>query len=225
MLSRLTNLVAWVLALNFLCAAGGVAYLVATKKLDKAKVQEIRTLILAPATQPTTQPTTAPTTQISPDAAPIVRLEAALAQAAGRPAPEQAEIVQTTFDTQNAMLERQLREIEDKKRQVDKAAAEVAEARRKLEEDRKQLSAKTDEASKLAEDKGFQETLTLYQSMAPKKAKELMKAMNDDVVVRYLRSMETRTATNILKEFKTPEEISRAQAIMEKMRQAQAEAN
>jgi hypothetical protein len=48
--------------------------------------------------------------------------------------------------------------------------------------------------------------------------------LDDDVVVRYLQAMEPRIAGGILKEFKTPDETSRAQSLLEKMRLANAKA-
>jgi flagellar motility protein MotE (MotC chaperone) len=220
----MTNVVLWVLALNFLAAAGGVGYLVAAKKLDREKVLAIRQVIAGPKPEPAMQPATQPTAQILPDETPITRLEAVLAQAAGRPAVEQSQIVQTAFDTQSAMLERRQREIEDQQRQLPKARDEFDAARKNFLQEQTQLTASKEEQARLAEDKGFQDTLALYQSMPPKKTKTLLMLMSDEVVVRYLQSMEPRQAGSILKEFKTPEEVTRAQAILEKMSRAQAEA-
>jgi hypothetical protein len=232
MIKKLGNVVVWVLALNFLAAAGGVGFLVATKKLNREKVHDIRTLLMdggtvAPATQPTTQPTTqaAVTAQDSPGDSPMLRLDQVLKGAAGRADGDAISQVQATFDTQNAVLERRLRELEDQRRQIEQAKQDIESDRKKLAAAQTQLTQQQQAQAKIAEDKGFQDTLTLYQAMPAKKVKDIFKTLNDDIVVRYLQSMETRQAGSILKEFKTPEETIRAQAILEKMRQATAKAS
>ena len=60
MIKKLFGVLTGVLALNFLCAVGGVGYLVATHKLDREKVHAIRDLIAGKpaATQPATGPAT-----------------------------------------------------------------------------------------------------------------------------------------------------------------------
>jgi flagellar motility protein MotE (MotC chaperone) len=223
MIKKLISLVSAVLAINFLIAAGGVGYLVYSGKVDKEKVQKIRELVMdsgdAPATQPTTQPA-----QELPPATPMMRLDDMLAKASGRPATEKIATVQTAFDAQMAVLERRAREVEDQRRQLAQAKADFETQRKSLIEEAKALRMQQEAQASLAEDKGFQDTLALYRSMPPKKTKDLFMTLDDDVVVRYLQAMEPRIAGGILKEFKTPDETSRAQSLLEKMRLANAKA-
>ncbi len=223
MVKKLINLVSAVLALNFLFAAGGVGYLVFAGKLDKEKVQEIRKLIIDEPAAATTQPATQPAQETSP-LAPILRLDEVLAKAAGRPAGEKLELVQNTYDAKGAILERRLRELEDQKRQLEQAKADYDAQRQKMLVEAEALKKLQEEQVRLANDKGFQDTLALYQAMPPKRTKDIFKTLPDETVVRYLQAMEPRQAGGILKEFKTPEETSRAQVILEKMRQANAKA-
>jgi len=223
MIKKLISLVSIVLALNLLLAVGGVGYLAFSGKLDKDKVQEIRKIIIGDDASATTQPTTQ-AAQEPPPVTPMLRLDDVLAKAAGRPPADRVEIVQSAYDAKSAVLERRLREIEDQKRQLEQAKADYDAQRKKLLAETDALKKQQDEQTKLVDDKGFQDTLALYQSMPAKRTKEIFKTLPDETVVRYLQAMEPRQAGSILKEFKTPEETSQAQAILEKMRQANAKA-
>ncbi len=223
MIKKLISLVSAVLAINFLLAAGGVGYLVFTGKVDKEKVQQIRELILASDEAPATQPTTQEAQDLPPKT-PMMRLDELLAVASGRPAAEKIATVQTAFDAQMAVLERRSREIEDQRRQLAQAKTDFEAQRKTLLTESEALRKQQEEQAKLAADKGFQDTLALYNSMPPKKTKDIFMSLEEDVVVRYLQAMEPRIAGGILKEFKTPDETSRAQGILEKMRLANAKA-
>jgi DNA-binding GntR family transcriptional regulator len=61
--------------------------------------------------------------------------------------------------------------------------------------------------------------------MPAKQVKSVFMTMTDETMIQYLRVMEPRTATKIMKEFKTPAETERIGKVMEKMRQAQASSN
>lgn len=223
MIKKLASLISAVLALNFLAAAGGIGYLVYVGKLDREKVQQIRELVLA-TDLPTTQPTTQPAQEL-PAPTPMMRLDELLAKAAGRPPAEKISTLQTAFDAQLAILERRGRELEDQRRQLAQAQADFESQRKRLLEQTETLRQREAEQARLAEDEGFQKTLALYQSLPPKKTKDIFLSLEDDVVVRYLQAMEPRIASGILKEFKTPDETSRAQALLEKMRLANAKAD
>src|SRR5687768_16333841 len=101
-MKRLLTVIAWTLALNFLAAAGGIAYLFKTQKLDHAKVDQVKQHVFTPATQPAAanEEVRDPTTQ------PTLKLEQMLAQVSGRSASEQVEFMQRTFDSQMALLDR-----------------------------------------------------------------------------------------------------------------------
>lgn len=223
MIKKLASLISAVLALNFLAAAGGIGYLVYVGKLDREKVRQIRELVLA-TDLPTTQPTTQPAQEL-PAPTPMMRLDELLAKAAGRPPAEKISTLQTAFDAQLAILERRGRELEDQRRQLAQAQADFESQRKRLLEQAETLRQREAEQARLAEDEGFQKTLALYQSLPPKKTKDIFLSLEDDVVVRYLQAMEPRIASGILKEFKTPDETSRAQALLEKMRLANAKAD
>jgi hypothetical protein len=62
--------------------------------------------------------------------------------------------------------------------------------------------------------------LQLYQSLPSAQVKKLFLSMEDDLVARYLQAMPTRQASKIIKEFETPEETVRLQAILERIRKS-----
>jgi hypothetical protein len=87
-----------------------------------------------------------------------------------------------------------------------------------------ELVTRQDEAARLATDKGFQDSLALYNTMPAKQVKQVFASLDDATVVRYLQNMQPRRAAQIVKEFKTPDEVQRIQRVLESMRRAQASA-
>lgn len=214
MKALITALIA-LLAVNFLVVAAGVAWLFQSGHADRDKVNAIREILFPATTQ--SSATSQPTTEESGPTA-SQRLQALLAKHAGRSAAEQVEIMQQTFDATAVQLDRREREVSDRERQVAIANAKLAEDRKRLEGERQQLTEQEKQADKLAADKGFQDTLNLYQAMPPKQVKGAFMAMDPSQAADYLDAMQPRTATKIIKEFKLPDEIDRMKQIMDKMR-------
>lgn len=220
MIRKLFNVLVLTLAMNFIALAGAVGWLFHSRKLDREKVTAIREMIFTEPPAPA-----APTTQ--PDAAttqPILQLEQLLSRQSGRSAGAQAEFIKESFDAQMTQLERRARELLDLQRQVDLAKAQLARDRTQLGQAESDLAAKQAQADKLAGDKGFQDSLALYTSMPAKQVKAIFMTLDEQTVVNYLQAMQPRTAAKIIKEFKSPEETSRIQSVLEKIRQAQASA-
>ncbi len=90
--------------------------------------------------------------------------------------------------------------------------------RGKLQQQQQNLTANQQEQTKLASDKGFQDSLELYTTMPPAQVKKIFMTLDDSAVQRYLEAMEPKPATKIIKEFKSPEELVRIQKILERMR-------
>ncbi|HEX2972502.1 MAG TPA: hypothetical protein VHP11_09215 [Tepidisphaeraceae bacterium] len=216
-MKKLWNVLILMLALNFLAAAGGVGWLYQRGAIDREKWKAIKAIMFPPAAAApaATQPSELPTTR------PMLKLEELLAKYAGHPPAEQLDYIRRAFDSQMAQLDRAYRGLVDLRQQVELAQQKLDRDRIALEEQRKQLQAREQEAQRLAVDKGFQDTLALYQSMPAKQVKSLFMTMDDDTLVQYLQAMDSRAAAKITKEFKTPQEIDRLKRIMDKLRQAQ----
>jgi hypothetical protein len=216
---KLFNVLVLTLAINFLAVCGIVAWLYKTGRLSPQNVEAIK-LVLFPAPAagaPATRPSDPATTQ------PSVRLEELLAKTAGKPAAEQLEYIRTSFDSRMAELDHAQRRLQALQQQVDSAQARVTRDREELQKDRAAVEAKQKESEKLATDKGFQDSLALYESLPGKQVKTIFMALEDETVIRYLQAMEPRAAGKITKEFKAPEEVERLKRLLEKMRQAPAE--
>jgi hypothetical protein len=216
-MKKLFSVLTALLAINFLAVAGGVGYLVQSKKLTKDSIAKIKDIVFAPADHgaPTTQPTEP---KGDPTTRPALRLEELLARKSGQTATEQVQFIQQAFDSQMAVLDRRTRELHDQKALIDKASAQLSKDRQDLERRQAELSDKQKEATRLAEDKGFQDSLALYNALPGKQVKTIFMTLDDTIIQQYLQAMEPRSATRIVKEFKSPEELARIQKVLERMR-------
>ena len=187
--------------------------------MDKAKFKQIREIVFPPP---------APAEQkesLADEAAtrPTVRLDELLAKMSGRPAGEQVELIQQTFDAQMLILDRRQRELMDLEKQVDLAKQKLAADRAAFEKDQAALNSREDESAKLAADKGFQDSLALYTAMPSKQVKTIFMTLDEVTVEHYLDAMDPRDAAKIIKEFKTPDETAFIQQVLERMRLASAD--
>jgi flagellar motility protein MotE (MotC chaperone) len=214
-MKKLIQVLVLVLALNFLAMAGGVGFLFAIGKVDKTKLGAMREMVFAPPPAPevvTTQPAAGPATQ------PTSKLDELLAKYSGRRAGEQIELIQQSVDAQAAALDRRDRELDNLKDQIVREKAELARKSAAIDAERKRIKDRENEQAALTADQGFQDSLKLYLAMQPKQAKANFMTMPEDTVVRYLQAMPPRTASKIIKEFKTPDEQDRIARVLERMR-------
>jgi superfamily II RNA helicase len=219
-MKRLFNVIVLTLAMNFLALAGAVGWIHQQSKIDRAKIAAIKAILLPKTanSQSTTKPTTGPATQ------PMLQLDELLAKAAGRSASEKVDAIHRAFDVQMGQLDRRQSDVLSLQRQVELAQQQLTRDRASLESQRKALDAREKQATRLAGDKGFQDSLTLYLSLPAKQVKTIFGGLDDTTVMNYLQAMPPRSATKIVKEFTSPDEIARIQKIMEQMRLAQASA-
>jgi hypothetical protein len=224
-MKKLFDVLVLTLAVNFVVLAVGVGWLYQSGRLNRAKAHAIREIVFPPSARAasTTQPSGSGTSlQDAATTQPILRLDELLArQTSGRSTAEQIEFLQRTFDAQTATLDRRQRELGDLERQVDLAKEQLARDRAAFDAERSALEAREQEASQLAADKGFQDSLARYQAMAGKQVKQIFMGLDDETVRRYLQAMEPRQAARVIKEFKTPDELARIQKVLEKMRLSQ----
>ncbi|HUB26061.1 MAG TPA: hypothetical protein VL992_11580, partial [Tepidisphaeraceae bacterium] len=204
--------IALALAINFLAVVGGVGYLWRSGHLDRDRITAIKALLYPPATQPT---------QSGPATQPTLSLDDLVRKAAGRPAEDQVEFLQRSFDARVAELDLRQRQLTDQQREVDLARQKLSDERSTLEKEKADLAAQQQAAAQEAGDTGFQDSLQLYVAMPPAKVKDIFMTLEDGVVVKYLEAMDPSKAGKVVKEFKTPDEMNRIQKILEKMRLAQ----
>ena len=219
-MKKILNVLALTLAINFLIVAGFVAWLSHDGRLDRARITAIKAILFPP--PPPEAPTSQPVTDQMSE--PTMKLEELLAKTAGRPAVEQLEYIRKSFDSQMAQLDRAHRELLDLNQQVEQARLKLNDERKALDEKEKKLADREQQAQHLASDQGFQNSLSLYETLPAKQVKTIFMGLEDAVVIQYLQAMESRTAARITKEFKSPEESERLKRLLERMRQPQATA-
>jgi flagellar motility protein MotE (MotC chaperone) len=211
---KLWNVFVLTLAVNFLAVVVAVAHLYNDGRLDRRRIDGIRALLYPP---PATQPAASqPADDRTPE--PVLKLGELLEQKSGLTASEQLTFLQQTFDARMAELDRRQRELADLQRQVDLANGALATDRASLEAEKKRVAEREQLAARLAGDKGFQDSLKLYQSMPARQVKQAFMTMDDETVRRYLQAMEPRGAAKIVKEFKAPDEMQRIQRVIDQMR-------
>ncbi len=215
-MKQLWNILVLTFALNFLLIVGGIGYLVYDQRLTQETVTQIREILYPP---PPSLEQEQDSTSETP-AEPTLILDDLLAEYTGFSAAQTVEQVQHRFDAQLAQLERRHQELRDLQAQIDLAQRQLAIDRENLAKQEQALRLEQEEQLRLQNDKGFQDSLALYQTMPAKQVKEVFKGLDDSTIIRYLQAMQPRTAARIVKEFKTPDEISRIQRILEQMRQA-----
>ncbi len=220
-LRTLWNLIVVVLALNFVGMALALALVAQRAHLDRAKIAEIRR-VLFPPEEPEAEPDEVEVEP--PPPTPMEQLIALLDAQSGKPTEQQVEDVRQAFDQRAAALDRARRELMDRQRLADAAAEKLLEERAAFARERAAWEQEVAAARDRAQDEGFQQALALYQQIPAKQVKDIFLQLEDEVVLGYLREMDTRLAAKILKEFKTATETARARTILEQLRQGDAAA-
>jgi flagellar motility protein MotE (MotC chaperone) len=217
-LKRIINVLVLTCAINFILLVGGSVLLLKSSHMDRDKFTAVKKLLFE-----TSQPTTMVSASTQPVAStePADRLQKLLAVASGRPAGEQVDFIRQTFDAEMAELDRRQRDLQDLEHQIELARAQTKLDRAKIDRAQKQLVEAQEQQKKLASDKGFQDSLDLYNVMPAKQVKTIWMTLSDDTVMQYLQAMEPRTAGKIIKEFKAQDETARIQKVLEKIRTSQ----
>jgi hypothetical protein len=218
-MKKILGLIAGVLALNFIALAGSVGYLFKSGHLDKTKISAIKEILFPPP-----PPAVAIVGAEGASTQPSVQLDELLKKAAGRSAEEQVEFLQRSFDSRMAELDLRQRQLNDQQHQIEFGRTRLVADRTALEAEKKQLKAAEEQAAVQASDQGFQDSLALYSNMPAKQVKTIFLTLSDETMMRYLEAMPPKSATKIIKEFKSPDETDRIQKVMERMRQRESAA-
>ena len=215
MIKRLGIVILIVLALNFLAVGGSLGYLFGTGKLNKDKAHAIAKIVFPDPPPPATQPTTKPAADTGD---PLFQLDELLEKQAGKAPAEQVAVVREAYESLAVQLDRQRREMVDMKRQVDLAQSQVMADRASIEKREKVLADRLVAQKKLDDDVGFKKSMALYDEMKPADLKGVLVTMDDATVVRYLQAMDPSRVSRIVKELTSPEELSRRDKWLDRMR-------
>ncbi len=217
-MKRIINVLVLTCALNFIFVLLGGGLLLTRSHMDREKFAAVKKLLFE-----TSQPTTMEVASTQPVATtePADRLAQLLAENSGLPAGKQIDFIRQTFNAEMAELDRRQRELQDLSHQIELSRQQTKADREKLQQAQKALADAQEQQRKLASNQGFQDSLELYNAMAAKQVKTIFMTLDDDTVVAYLDAMEPRVAAKIIKEFKLPEETTKIQKVLEKIRTAQ----
>jgi len=215
-IKRFGLVVVLVLAINFAALAGGIGWLWSSKKMDSAKITQIREIMFP---KPVPAAETDKKSQVDPATTqPILRLERLLEQTAGQSAAQQVDFIRNSFESQSVVLDRQRRELMDLQKQVELAQDQLRRDRDALVAQRTELEKRERDRQVMAADVGFQQALEVYNGLPTKQVKDIFKTMDQSTVVRYLQSMDPKRASRVLREFKAPDELIKAQDLLEELR-------
>jgi uncharacterized membrane protein YccC len=129
---------------------------------------------------------------------------------------------QTARHVSQLQQERLTREHDDLSRQFKLVMDHLAQEREALDRDRKAFDDARQAEAKRRDEPDFQKALELYEQLKPQQVKGSFQALiqqnQERQVVEYLTAMQPRKAAAVLSEFKTPEEIAEATALIQKIR-------
>lgn len=159
------------------------------------------------------------------EAAEQAERQAARDRAQGKGAQSTAEELaeqRTRDELMLRQLERTRRELEDLRRNLHISRMRMERQQQDLVEAQQAVEAKAKQIKDRLNEEGFQKAVALYQTMPPKQVKEhfLQLVTQDKLeqVVTYLEAMEPRKAANVLREFKTDQEVAHAVQLTERLR-------
>lgn len=120
-------------------------------------------------------------------------------------------------------VERLKREVNDLRRQLQLAQDLLTKQKNELDARHKAFAEWAGREEKLRQDADFKQAVRVYEQLKPKQAKEMFQSLLKDgkepQVIDYLAAMQLRKAAAVLKEFKTPDEVTQATALVQRLRE------
>ena len=129
------------------------------------------------------------------------------------------EKAQVEYEFLNRELQRQLQLTRNMQATVTAAQDKLKKEREEFQIERNSFEMEVARQKKAAMDEGFLKALKNYSAMKPKYVKEDFIKMDEKDAVRYLAAMKTDVATNILNQFKTPQEQEKRLRLMKMLEQ------
>lgn len=125
-------------------------------------------------------------------------------------------------------LSRLQTEVRDLRQGLEMQNRQLAMERQKLAEDRQAYEAYHARRQAMLESEDFQQAVEMLEQVKPAQGKQILQDLaargKMDQVVQYMAAMDLRKSAAILREFKTPQEVSDAATLVERIRQRQSEA-
>lgn len=208
MFKRMYHILAWLALANLFAVGGLVGYLFASGRLNAERIEQIAVVLRGEFPQPQVQAT-------QPEA--VVE----------KPQTSREELARLEAKRRIYALiaERQQREIEDRNKLSESIKFDVNRQLEQIESKAQEFTQQKEQAQKVAEQSGFQETLDIFSEMDPKIAKDILRTHCKDAdAVRMLMQMDSGRRKKIVNGCKTPEEkewMSRLLAQMQGMDSAE----
>lgn len=212
--------------LHVLALLGGVGWLAATQRLNQERLTEAVELFRPTIPEEKAKEKEAEAEEVRQDAERHAD-RAERAAGAEEPAPRSAAAALADRQRGNEVtmrrIERARAEVERLRDQLEAGQREMEKQREALAEKRKAFEKRLKEVEKKKNEEGFKQAVRLYESLPSDQVKNMFMSMIEegqtDQVVAYLEAMQTRTAGKVLEEFETPDELSRAVELTERLRQ------
>lgn len=223
MMKTLGKVVGIMAVLHVVAALGFVGWLVATDRLDRARIDRVKEIFTMTLAEETAEEEALALAEA--EAIKVTERVAALDEKAAGvgSADERVEDDRTQHELAMRKLERTRADVEALVRNLNLAQRKVQRDQAELAEKQAILDKRLKEIEQRANDEGFQKAIAMYESLPPKQVKgmflQLIADGDSDQVVAYMESMEPRKAAKVLQEFKDPADLKRATELTERLRQ------
>lgn len=120
-------------------------------------------------------------------------------------------------------IERLKRETADLRAQLEVYKGLLSKQKEELEAERAAFNELKAKEEQLRNDTDFQQAVAMYEKLRPKQAKEMFQVLIKDgkkpQVIDYLAAMQLKKASDVLKEFKSAEEVAQATELVQRLRE------
>jgi hypothetical protein len=225
-MKKLATFISLLCVVNALMLVGIVGYLWATNRLNKPKAQTIADILRQPGTPENLRarvydimaPATGPATQTRPATAAAPATHGGLTGVEPATAQERIDYLQRVLEGERLRLENEAQKVRQQQELLVQKQAQLDFERRSLAEQKKAYEQSLAATTTQSDAAGFQKSLDLLSELKPKQVKDLLIAMPVDQVARYFSSMEPDRVAKIIAEFKSTDEKTLLNQVLDKVR-------
>jgi len=225
-MKKIGSLISVICIINILMLTGLVGYLWGTGRLNKPKAQAIADMLRQPGAPEGLReklynimaPGTNPATQTRPAASGASALPEGLAGAEPATAQERIDYVQKVLEAERLRLENEAQNLRQEQKKLASSLLQLEMDRGSLNDRIKAYEQTLASATTQSDTAGFQKSMALFDELKPKQVKDLLMVMPADQVARYVAAMEPDRAAKIIAEFKTAEEKTLLNQVLDKVR-------
>jgi len=225
-MKKIGSLISMICIVNVLMLAGFIGYLCGTGRLNKPKAQAIADMLRQPGAPEGLReklydimaPATKPATQTRPATGSAAGAEEGVAGAEPATAQERIDYLQRVLEAERLGLESEAQKLREEQELLASKQNQLDLDRRYLNDQKKAYEQTLAGATTQSDAAGFQKSMALFDELKPKQVKDLLVVMPADQVARYFAAMEPDRAAKIIAEFKTTEEKSLLNQVLDKVR-------